>query len=74
VARQHRRRAARGSRQGVARSTESIMLAHRWTRALASCIFLRRNISADLAINESEINLSLDMAVPPIKRKSGTGD
>jgi hypothetical protein len=50
------------------------MLAHRWTRALASCIFLRRNISADLAINESEINLSLDMAVPPIKRNSGTGD
>jgi hypothetical protein len=35
---------------------------------------LRRNISADLANNESEINLSLDMAVPPIKRKDGTGD
>jgi hypothetical protein len=65
---------ARGSRQGVAQSTKSIMLAHRWTRALASCIFLRRNIPADHAINESEINLSLDMAVPRVKRKDGTGD
>jgi hypothetical protein len=67
---------ARGARLAAGRGAE-----HRihyagtpLDRALASCIFLRRNVSADHAINEGEINLSLDMAVPPVKRKDGTGD